>query len=72
MMNTAATLVPFHLHLISVTPSKMKSDKYKSIKNNLTIDDAYIVQMMEIREAVNDASDSQTLEKIQSQVLISL
>jgi hypothetical protein len=29
------------------------------------------LQMMEIREAVSDASDSQTLEKIQSQVLIS-
>jgi hypothetical protein len=27
--------------------------------------------MMEIREAVNDANDSQTLEKIQSQVLLS-
>lgn len=26
------------------------------------------LQMMEIREAVNEASDSQTLEKIQSQV----
>ena len=44
---------------------------YKSIKNNLTVDDAHVVQMMDIREAVNDASDSQTLEKIQSQVLIS-
>jgi len=41
---------------------------YKSIKNNLTVDDAHVVQMMEIREAVNGASDSQTLEKIQSQV----
>lgn len=35
------------------------------------IDGAHNVQMMEIREAVNDVSDSQTLEKIQSQVLIS-
>jgi hypothetical protein len=34
------------------------------------IDGAHNVQMMEIREAVNEANDSQTLEKIQSQVLL--
>jgi hypothetical protein len=28
------------------------------------------LQMMEIREAVSEASDTQTLEKIQSQVLM--
>jgi len=31
-------------------------------------DPELLMEMMEIREAVNDASDSQTLEKIQSQV----
>uniref|UniRef100_A0A0E0FBY0 J domain-containing protein n=1 Tax=Oryza meridionalis TaxID=40149 RepID=A0A0E0FBY0_9ORYZ len=34
-------------------------------------DPELLMEMMEIREAVNDASDSQTLEKIQSQVLLS-